>query len=113
MKGPVAPEPDTRGSHVVDGGDRACGELLLHLVEPMRRLFPGDLVRLIATDPAAPIDIPAWCHLTGHQYRGCGHQQDGRPHYDLEVGVRAAATQPGKPWRRDVDPRPGQEGTTA
>jgi len=26
------------------------------------------VIRLIATDPAVPLDIPVWCHLTGHAY---------------------------------------------
>lgn len=100
------PDPDLAGDdwHVVDGGDRACGELLMALVEPMRQLAPGRVVRLVATDPAAPIDIPAWCHLTGHGYRGAGRGADGRPHYDLEVSAQPTPTRAGRPWRRDTTP---------
>ncbi|MER6685993.1 sulfurtransferase TusA family protein [Streptomyces olivaceoviridis] len=29
---------------------------------------PGAVVHVIATDPAAPLDLPAWCHMTGHTY---------------------------------------------
>lgn len=87
--------------HLVDGGNKACGELLMELVAPMRELAPGDVVRLIATDPAAPVDIPAWCHLTRHGYLGAGVQADGRPHYDLEVASDPARVRPDSPWRRE------------
>lgn len=89
---------DSSVGRLVDGGDRACGELLMILIEAMLSMPTGALIRLVATDPAAPIDIPAWCYLTGHHYRGCGRQPDGRPHYDLEVSGSAVATRNGKPW---------------
>lgn len=100
--GPVEPDASERpGTHVhlVDGGDKACGELLMGLVRPMRRLEVGEIVRLVAIDPAAPLDIPAWCHLTGHRYLGPGVQPDGRAHYDLEVAADARRVHPDRPWR--------------
>lgn len=84
---------------LVDGGDRACGDLLLVLAARARVLEPGTPLRLIATDPAAAIDLPAWCHLTGHAYLGRGHQDDDRPHYDLRTAASPNDTQPGQPWR--------------
>lgn len=71
---------------VVDGEDRACGELLLRLALQLRGQPIGALVRLIATDPFAALDLPYWCHLTGNSYLDAGHEADGRPHYD--IGVR-------------------------
>jgi tRNA 2-thiouridine synthesizing protein A len=32
----------------------------------MRRLAPGQVLRLTALDPGAPADIPAWCRMTRH-----------------------------------------------
>ena len=49
-----------------DAGDLSCGELLIELRRRMLRLRPGDVLAVRATDPAAPLDIPAWCHTTGH-----------------------------------------------
>lgn len=82
----------------VDGGDTGCGELLLRLVGTLRTHPAGAVIRLVATDPAAPIDLPAWCHLTGHHYLGHGKGSDGRPHYDLEVGEHVADTDDARPW---------------
>ena len=30
-------------------------------------LMPGRLLKVTALDPAAPIDLPAWCRLTGNE----------------------------------------------
>lgn len=84
---------------LVDGGDRACGELLLVLAARARVLAPGTRVRLVATDPAAAIDLPAWCHLTGHAYLGSGQRDDGRRYYDLQMAGQSHATDPDQPWR--------------
>lgn len=92
-------EPESRAGPVVDGGDRACGELLLVLAAHARRLGPGTLLRLIATDPAAAIDLPAWCHLTGHEFVARSAATDGRPCYDVRLRDSAHATVPGQPWR--------------
>ncbi|GDY08296.1 MAG: sulfurtransferase TusA family protein [Planctomycetota bacterium] len=47
-----------------DAGDLACGDLVLELLRKMRALSPGAVLKLIATDPAARIDIGAWCRVT-------------------------------------------------
>jgi NifU-like protein involved in Fe-S cluster formation/TusA-related sulfurtransferase len=48
-----------------DAGDLACGELVLELRGRLAAM-PGRVLRVIALDPGAPEDIPAWCRLTGH-----------------------------------------------
>ena len=49
-----------------NAGDLGCGELVLELMLRMRALPPGATLRLVALDPGAPADIPAWCRMTGH-----------------------------------------------
>jgi hypothetical protein len=44
--------------------------LLLELRAHISGLPAGPVIHLIASDPAAPVDLPAWCHLTGHAYLG-------------------------------------------
>ena len=58
-----------------DAGDLACGELLIELRLRMMGLAPGDVLRVRATDPAAPLDIPAWCWTTGHRLEQERHPQ--------------------------------------
>jgi tRNA 2-thiouridine synthesizing protein A len=49
-----------------DAGDLGCGELVLELRWRLERLAPDEVIRIIALDPGAPVDIPAWCRMTGH-----------------------------------------------
>jgi tRNA 2-thiouridine synthesizing protein A len=49
-----------------NAGDLGCGELVLELRMRMARLEPGRVLKLIARDPGAPADLPAWCGMTGH-----------------------------------------------
>jgi tRNA 2-thiouridine synthesizing protein A len=50
-----------------DGGDLACGQLLLELRLVFRELAAGTVLAVRAIDPGAPLEVPAWCRLTGHQ----------------------------------------------
>jgi len=59
-----------------DAGDTGCGDLVLELRARLRALEPGQVLRLRATDPGAPADIPAWCGLTGNPLR-----RAAPPHY--------------------------------
>ncbi|MFG2546452.1 sulfurtransferase TusA family protein [Streptomyces sp. NPDC048594] len=68
-----APAPDI----VVDGTGLLCVTLLLRLRAAIDGAGPGAVVHVIATDPAAPLDLPAWCHMTGHTYLGAA--PDGDP----------------------------------
>jgi len=51
---------------VLDVGDTLCGELALKLKIELGKLEPGQILQVIARDPAAPQDLPAWCQLTGN-----------------------------------------------
>lgn len=88
---------------VVDGGDRACGELLLVLAARAGLLPPRTLIRLLASDPAAAVDMPAWCHLTGHDFLGTGVGDDGRRYYEVQTSGTARQTDSAHPWRLSTD----------
>jgi tRNA 2-thiouridine synthesizing protein A len=49
-----------------DAGDLGCGDLVLQLRFRMEALQPGAVLQLVALDPGAPADLPAWCRMTGH-----------------------------------------------
>ena len=36
-------------------------------------LRPGAVLQLVALDPGAPADLPAWCRLTGHALLAADH----------------------------------------
>ncbi|MEU8620671.1 sulfurtransferase TusA family protein [Streptomyces sp. NPDC048623] len=84
----------------VDGTGLLCVALLLRLRTAIDGAAPGTVVHVVATDPAAPLDLPAWCHMTGHDYLGpLPHQE--RPVYALRLSAGARTTRPDAPWHTD------------
>jgi tRNA 2-thiouridine synthesizing protein A len=62
-----------------DAGDMGCGELVMALRGRLNAIQPGEWLKVIALDPAAPEDIPAWCRLTGNRLAWFQH-----PAYHIE-----------------------------
>ena len=67
---PNPPEPSV--VHV-DGGDLGCARLLVLLRARALELPAGTVVHLTTSDPVAPIDLPAWCRMTGHTLVSATH----------------------------------------
>lgn len=70
-----SPPPDFPRKDDWDAGEMSCGDLVLALRQRMEALAPGGTLRLIARDPAAPEDIPAWCRITGHALERAAHPE--------------------------------------
>lgn len=85
---------------VIDGGDLGCARLLVLLRDRARDLPDGTEVHLVTVDPVAPIDLPAWCRMTGHAYLGPveGAQP---PTYRVRISATARPTHPDRPWHLD------------
>lgn len=49
-----------------DAGDMGCGELVLELSFRLAALPARAVLKLVARDPGAREDLPAWCRMTGH-----------------------------------------------
>jgi tRNA 2-thiouridine synthesizing protein A len=49
-----------------DAGDLGCGQLVLDLRNRLKAM-PGDVLKVIALDPGASEDLPAWCRLTRNE----------------------------------------------
>jgi tRNA 2-thiouridine synthesizing protein A len=56
-----------------DTGEIGCGQLVFELRLRVNRLKPGESLEVIAADPGAPIDLPAWCRMTGHTLVSAHH----------------------------------------
>jgi tRNA 2-thiouridine synthesizing protein A len=52
---------------VLDLGEQGCGQLLMEIFVAMRTLASGQTLLVTAYDPAAALDIAAWCRMTGHR----------------------------------------------
>jgi len=59
-----------------DAGDLGCGELVMELRIRLKNSPAGSVYEVIARDPAAPEDIPAWCRMCGYSLLKLEH-----PHY--------------------------------
>jgi tRNA 2-thiouridine synthesizing protein A len=56
-----------------DAGITGCGELIMELHLHLMPLAPGAVLHLVAKDPGAIEDMPAWCRLTGHRLVRADH----------------------------------------
>ncbi|ABD55316.1 sulfurtransferase TusA family protein [Jannaschia sp. CCS1] len=54
----------------IDARDLLCPLPVLRLRKALAQAKPGDILRLIATDPAAQIDVPHFCTEQGHTFLG-------------------------------------------
>ncbi len=64
---------------VLDLGEEGCGQLVMTLMLTMRDMSPGQTLLVTAYDPAAAVDITAWCRMTRNILRNIlpdasGHQ---------------------------------------
>ncbi len=51
---------------VFDSVDRGCGDFILELRQQVAALPAGAVLMVASRDAGAPIEVPAWCRLTGH-----------------------------------------------
>ncbi len=62
-------------AEVWDAGGMGCGDLVLELRLRMDKLESGATLKLVARDPGAKEDLPAWCRLTGHKLLAQSHPE--------------------------------------
>jgi tRNA 2-thiouridine synthesizing protein A len=69
----------------------ACGLLcplpVLRARKVILGLQPGELLRLLATDPAAVIDVPHFAREGGHEFLGSEEREGGVTAYLLRRGA--------------------------
>jgi tRNA 2-thiouridine synthesizing protein A len=54
----------------VDSRGRRCPLPVIDLARRLPSVPVGAVVRVLADDPAAANDIPAWCRMKGQEYLG-------------------------------------------
>jgi hypothetical protein len=75
------------GAVAIDGGDLPLGGGLLALVRPALQLVPpGGVVAVRSSSPSVRHDLPSWCRLERHEYRGCERDPDGRDRHLIARG---------------------------
>lgn len=63
MSAPVG-APD----EVLDCRGQRCPLPVIALARRLPQLPVGAVLRILADDPAAAVDIPAWCRMRGHEF---------------------------------------------
>ncbi|GAA4931061.1 hypothetical protein GCM10023224_08660 [Streptomonospora halophila] len=102
------PTPLPGPGSVVDGTGLVCVVLLIRLRDRIAERPAGSVVHVITTDPAAPLDLPAWCHLTGHTYLGTAEAHGDAVVHAVRVSADPRATCADRPWHSADSQRPEQ-----
>lgn len=58
---------DETGILEVDARGLACPMPVIELARAIEGVAVGSRVRLLATDPAADVDVPVWCRMQRHR----------------------------------------------
>lgn len=81
----------TEAVTVVDARGLRCPLPVIRLAQAAEGLAPGTLLRVVATDPAAELDVPAWARMRGHRVVSTEHDAAG---VSLTVELGPALSQP-------------------
>jgi tRNA 2-thiouridine synthesizing protein A len=71
---------------VLDQRGRRCPLPVIELARHIGDVGVGATIAVAADDPAARLDIPAWCRMRGHEYAGETTAPDGVPVYTVRRG---------------------------
>jgi tRNA 2-thiouridine synthesizing protein A len=66
---------------VLDCRGMRCPLPVIELARRIEEVAIGGFVAVVADDPAAAADVPAWCRMRGHEYFGSGDPLDGAPSF--------------------------------
>jgi tRNA 2-thiouridine synthesizing protein A len=67
----------------VDATGLSCPMPVIELAKAVRDLELGQVVRLLATDPAAKVDVPVWCRMQRQRLR-TQDEHDGVWRFEVE-----------------------------
>ena len=73
--------------HVLDARGLLCPMPVIKTQNEILRLAPGDTLEVIASDPGALNDIPAWCRIHGHKLVSTHRDED-----DVRVTIEVCTT---------------------
>ena len=63
----VAPPPGLAPALTIDALGRKCPIPIIMLAEQIRDVPVGGVIAVLADDPAAYSDVPAWCQMKSHE----------------------------------------------
>ncbi len=66
--GAMAPPPPSDPLVVIDALGRKCPIPIIMLAERIREVPVGGVIAVLADDPAAKTDVPAWCAMKAQEF---------------------------------------------
>jgi len=76
---------------LVDARGLRCPLPVIRLAAVAKGLPAGTVLTVLSTDPAAKLDVPAWCRMRGHE-----HVETREHHADGSAGGAGRAGPPGE-----------------
>ena len=64
---PQPPQPQPPAQVTIDALGRKCPIPIIMLAEQIRDVPVGGVIAVLADDPAAYSDVPAWCQMKSHE----------------------------------------------
>jgi tRNA 2-thiouridine synthesizing protein A len=71
----------TPGATEIDCRGQVCPGPIIELAKAIPGIAVGELLAVVADDPAARHDVAAWCRMRGQEYVGEDLADDGVPRY--------------------------------
>ncbi|GAB4007838.1 sulfurtransferase TusA family protein [Nocardioides ultimimeridianus] len=65
----------------IDCRDQPCPRPIIELAKAIGQVAIGEELAVVARDPAARYDVPAWCRMRGQEYVGAETTDAGDPVY--------------------------------
>ena len=56
-----------------EAGETGCGALIVGLKREIEQIQADELLQITAFDAGAPVDLAAWCRMTGHVLVSANH----------------------------------------
>jgi tRNA 2-thiouridine synthesizing protein A len=78
----TAPEPTAAPTDTLDCLGQRCPLPVIAAARRLPELPVGAVLRVLADDPAAAVDLPAWCRMRGQEFVTAA-TVNGSPAYDL------------------------------
>jgi TusA-related sulfurtransferase len=68
---------------VLDCRGKLCPLPVIELARRIGEVAVGEVIAVLADDPAARVDVPAWCRMRGQEYAGESAGPEGVPRYEV------------------------------
>jgi TusA-related sulfurtransferase len=77
----TTPDPHRDVALELDCREMPCPMPVIELARHLTDVEVGELLAVVALDPAAAVDVPAWCRMKAQDYVGADAAPDGAPRY--------------------------------